>query len=85
MKERVRKLKRFLEERFPAVQAFNTPNIAGDEMMLVYDEDDITVYWATIWSYVEIFGLTDKEFASVTQELEVVPGYSTIVTVGEKK
>lgn len=67
--ERIEKLKTFLQNNHPGVQAFNCRNCAGDYMEVVYvdeslddDEDDIVVEYATHWDYLEIFGLTDDEF-----------------------
>lgn len=59
---KIDKLKRFLQENYPNEQAFNTRNIAGDNMERVYDEDEIIVDYCYYYSYIEIFGLTDEEF-----------------------
>lgn len=66
MSKRVEKLKEFLTKEYPDTQAFNTANIAGDETKTVYEQDGITVLYATFWDYVEIFGLSTEEFESVT-------------------
>lgn len=59
---KIDKLKIFLQENYPNEQAFNTRNIAGDNMERVYDEDEIIVDYCYYYSYIEIFGLTDEEF-----------------------
>ena len=64
-KEAIRKLKVFLQENFPNGQAFETRNIAGDEMETVYKEDGITVDYCRCYGYLEIFGLTSKEYNSL--------------------
>lgn len=64
-KEAIRKLKAFLQENYPNCQAFDTRNIAGDEMETVYKEDGITVDYCRCWHYLEIFGLTSKEYNSL--------------------
>ena len=59
---KIDKLKKFLQENYPNIQAFNTRNIIGDYMENVYDEDNIQVDYAPEYGYIEIFGLTDEEF-----------------------
>lgn len=68
MTKRIKRLNNFLKEHYPDTQAFDSANIAGDDMQKVYDEDGITVLYATFWDYVEIFGVTREEFESVTCE-----------------
>lgn len=60
--EKIKKLKKFLQENYPNYQAFNTRNIYGDPMEEVYNEDGIIVDYCSSYGYVEIFGLTDEEF-----------------------
>ena len=63
---RLEKLKKFLQENHPNIQAFNTRNIAGDRMVTVYESSDgITVDYAPGWEYIEIFGITEDEFDSL--------------------
>ena len=59
---KIEKLKKFLQENYPNIQAFNSNNVSGDFMINVYDEDEIEVDYCDDWEYIEIFGLTDKEF-----------------------
>ena len=59
---KINKLKRFLQENYPNIQAFDTRNIVGDSMETVYDEDGIIVDYCPDYEYIEIFGLTDVEF-----------------------
>ena len=65
---KIDKLKNFLQENYPNAQAFNTRNFVGDVMMKVYDEDGIQVDYCENYNYIEIFGLTDKEFESLLDE-----------------
>lgn len=65
MENKINKLKKFLQENYPNMQAFNTRNIAGDYMKNVYDKDNIQVNYAPKYDYIEIFGLSDKEFDSL--------------------
>ena len=60
--DKIEKLKKFLQENYPNIQAFNTKNIIGDYMENVYDEDNIQVDYCPNHEYIEIFGLTDEEF-----------------------
>lgn len=53
----------FLHNRFPGgVQMFNTRNIMGDYMEVIYICNSVTVEYAPGYNYVEIFGLTQAEF-----------------------
>ena len=62
------KLKIFLQNNFPNIQAFNTRNLVGDPMVTVYDEDGITVDYCQKYDYIEIFGLTQSQFESLLDE-----------------
>lgn len=70
MKEnRLNKLKKFLKENFKkGIQAFDTRNIVGDNMGTIYDEDGITVDYCYYYEYIEIFGLTDKEYKELEKD-----------------
>lgn len=59
---KIKKLKRFLQENYPNIQAFNCRGWGGDEMEEVYNDDGIRVLYCDGWNYIEIFGLTDEEF-----------------------
>jgi len=68
MTERVEKFANFLRDHnYNGVQAFNTRNITGDKLALLYNEDGIYAEYCTRRDYLEIFGLTEDEF------LELVP------------
>lgn len=41
---------------------YNTRNIVGDQMSVIYDEDGLTIEGCYTWSYFEVFGLTENEF-----------------------
>lgn len=60
--DKIKKLKIFLQKNYPNIQAFNTRNIVGDKLTTVYKEDNITVDYCSFWDYIEIFGLTNKQF-----------------------
>lgn len=66
--DKIDKLKKFLQEEYPNIQAFNTRNIAGDSLYTVYEEDGITVEYCYYYEYIEIFGLTDEEFKDLVDE-----------------
>lgn len=63
---KITKLKSFLQKTVPGIQVFDTPNWAGDPMKKIYDKDGITVLHCEYWDYIEIFGLTDRQFESLT-------------------
>ena len=65
---KINKLKRFLQENYPNIQAFDTRNIVGDYMITVYDEDGITVDYCPYYEYIEIFGLRYEEFKDLIDE-----------------
>lgn len=67
---RIENLIGFLKENFEkGIQMFDTPNIAGDLMFLIYKKDDITVLFAPGYNYIEIFGISDEEFERVEKEV----------------
>ena len=41
---------------------FNSRNIAGDAMEIIYDDGGLTIYICYYYSYLEVFGLSDAEF-----------------------
>lgn len=62
---KINKLKIFLQKNYPNIQAFNTKNLVGDPMETVYNEDGIRVDYCYFYNYIEIFGLTQKQFESL--------------------
>lgn len=61
-------LKRFLQENYPNIQAFDSPNWSGDFMEVVYDKDRIQVLYCPDYTYIEIFGLTPQDFESLLEK-----------------
>lgn len=41
---------------------FNSRNICGDEMVTIYEDEDLTIDICCKWAYFEIFGLSNAEF-----------------------
>lgn len=74
--EKIKKLKKFLQENYPNYQAFNTRNIYGDPMEEVYNEDGIFVDYCANLGYIEIFGLTNEEFYDLLDD----SGFSLLKT-----
>ena len=59
----------FLKKRFPnKIQMFNTRNFAGDHMITIYDSNGVVIDYCPGYEYIEIFGLTDDEFAIAVKE-----------------
>lgn len=59
----------FLKKRFPnKIQMFDTRNFVGDHMITIYDSNDVVIDYCPDYDYLEIFGLTDDEFAIVVKE-----------------
>lgn len=62
---KIDKLKNFLKQNYQGTQIFNSRNLVDDNMGIVYEEDGIVVSYCYDYEYIEIFGLTDKEFESL--------------------
>jgi len=70
--DRIEKLRQFLVGRgFKGTQTFDTRNIAGDLMTTVYDNDGITVDYCYHYEYLEIFGLSEEEYESLSDILNI--------------
>lgn len=69
---KIDKLKKFLNEEFKEkIQAFNSRNLVGDRIYTIYDEDGITVDMCYEWNYIEIFGLTQRQFKDLLEDENV--------------
>ena len=67
---RIENLIVFLKENFEkGIQMFDTANITGDFMVPIYKKDDISVFFAPEYDYIEIFGISDEEFEIVEKEV----------------
>ena len=73
---KIDKLKIFLQENYPNEQAFNTRNIVGDSMAIVYNEDGIIVDYCYEYEYIEIFGLTDVEFENLIDDYGMLKNFN---------
>lgn len=59
----------FLKKRFQnKIQMFDTRNFVGDHMITIYDSNGVEIDYCPDYDYIEIFGLTDDEFAIVVEE-----------------
>ena len=68
----IKKLRDFIVNGgYRGMQAFNTRNIIGDSMTTIYDSDGITVDFCYHYSYLEIFGLTDEQYKSLSDILNI--------------
>lgn len=66
--ERLDKLKEFLsQEGLLGWQVFDCESKAGDFRETLYDEDGIQVKVSDNYEYVEILGLSNDEFRSLTE------------------
>jgi hypothetical protein len=70
-------LKIFLQKNFPNYQAFNSRNVVGDEVALVYSKNGIEVWHCDDYGYIEIIGLRKCEFVSLIDHND---GYSHLKT-----
>lgn len=59
----------FFKKRFQnKIQMFDTRNFVGDHMITIYDSNGVVIDYCPDYDYIEIFGLTDDEFAIVVEE-----------------
>lgn len=70
--DRIEKLRQFLlDEGYEGTQTFRTRNIVGDYMSTIYEEDGITVDYCGGYDYLEIFGLSNEEYQSLSDILDI--------------
>ena len=70
--ERLNKLRRFLITKgYKGMQTFDNRNMAGDSMVTIYEEDGITVDYCPGYAYLEIFGLSNEEYHSLKDILDI--------------
>lgn len=62
---KIEKLRAFLEKEYPGVQVYNCRNTVGDDMETVYTDGGISVDYATVENYVEVFGLSVSEYENL--------------------
>jgi len=77
MTERVQHLVEFFKENrqyVPGCGIFDCRNIVGDPMTTIYDEpaDGVVVDACYEYGYIEIFGLTDDEFADACRAIDAM-------------
>ena len=64
------KLIEFLKKEFPeGIEMFNTKNWVGDPMYTIYKKDGIVVEYCSRYEYIEVFGLSIKEFDRLNVEI----------------
>jgi hypothetical protein len=61
---RVEAVSVFLRDRFPkGIQMFNCRGI--DPVEMIYSENDVKIYWSWYYEYIEVFGLSNEEYAEL--------------------
>lgn len=74
-KEKVEEfLKEYFDEDELPISAFDTRNLVGDSMRTIYNENGIIIDYCYDWHYLEIFGLSKKDFADLKKEEEIICG-----------
>lgn len=68
---KIEKLRSFIKERFKGTQTFNRPGSSEDLLVPVFVEDDIIVKYCPKWDYLEIYGLTNEEYQSLSNILNI--------------
>lgn len=69
MEPRIERLISFIKSKFEdGIQMFNTPSLVNDERGKIYDKEGIIVLWSWYYEYIEIYGISDVEFATVMKE-----------------
>lgn len=63
----IKALKEFLLSHFNRKQTFSVRNLVGDPMTTVYSKNGITVDYCPNWDYLEVFGLTESEYWSLSE------------------
>ena len=72
MSERIEKVRKFIgEKNLCETQTFRTRNTVGDLMETIYASDGIIIDFCEGWDYLEIFGLTDEEYRSLSDILDL--------------
>lgn len=63
------KAKEIIKEHYKDADCgiFNTRNWAGDVMTTIYDKDGLIVDICYNWSYYEVFGLSNDDFAELSK------------------
>lgn len=70
--DKIKKLRQFLIGRgFKGTQTFNSRNMVGDPMGTIYEKDGITVDYCHHYEYLEIFGLSNEEYQSLSDILNI--------------
>lgn len=70
--ERIEKVIAFIMAKgFVGMQTFDTRNVVGDPMETIYEADGITIDYCEGYDYLEIFGLSDEEYRSLSGILDV--------------
>ena len=69
---RLEKVRNFItENNLINTQTFKKSNIMGDRMVFLYEEDGILICRCCDYDYLEIFGLTDEEYESLNDILNI--------------
>lgn len=64
------KLIEFLKKEFPeGIRMFNIKKWVRDPMYTIYKKDGIVVEYCSRYEYIEVFGLSIKEFARLNAEI----------------
>ena len=67
--DRLERLKEVLRDNhLLGVQCFDCESLVGDYRETIYDEDGIQVLVCPYYEYVEILGLSDDEYKSITEQ-----------------
>ena len=63
-KKEIAKVKKIIKKYYKEANCgiFDTRNVMGDKLYVLYDKNDIRVEMCYYYSYFEIFGTTDEEF-----------------------
>ena len=64
METKLEKAKDIIEKYWQVARfgIFNTRNIVGDEMKIIFEEEGLTILICYEFGYFEVFGLSDEEF-----------------------
>lgn len=70
--DRVQAIKEFIREmNLRQKQTFNCRNWVGDPVSLIYNDNDVKIYFCYDYNYLEIIGLTAEEFKRLHDVLRI--------------
>lgn len=65
----IEKIIEFLKGSFPdGIKIYHSPSSIEETCDVIFDEDDVIIFYCSKWEYIEIYGLSPKEYDEVVFE-----------------